>query len=148
MKERALEREDEFSFTVNQVRNKLKKLISECKKAALTIKTSSGIDRFQESKNYGPWFPMLFILVKTRDSCQPERAIEPTASFRSDVLSKASDDSSASSSPIPVDDSEESAGEKKRFFPIMNKGKKRKHFAASAVEYIEKLFERPNQRSS
>ena len=48
LKERALARGDEFSFTVNQVRNKLKKLISECKKAALTIKTATVIDRFQE----------------------------------------------------------------------------------------------------
>ena len=74
LKERALARGDEFSFTVNQVRNKLKKLISECKKAVLTIKTTTGIDRFQEKKNYGPWFAVLFALVKTRDSCQPGRA--------------------------------------------------------------------------
>lgn len=142
LKERALARGDEFSFTVNQVRNKLKKLISECKKAALTIKTATGIDRFQEEKNYGPWFAVLFALVKTRDSCQPDRAIEPTASGSSDVLSNGSDHSSASSSPVPVDDSEESAGEKKIFVPIKNRGKKRKDFASSAVECMEKLLEK------
>ncbi|CAH3153764.1 unnamed protein product, partial [Porites lobata] len=120
LKERALARGDEFSFTVNQVRNKLKKLISECKKAALAIKTATGIDRFQEEKNYGPWFAVLFALVKTRDSCQPDRAIEPTASGSSD----------------------ESAGEKKLFVPIKNRGKKRKDFASSAVECMEKLLER------
>ena len=81
---------------MNQVRNKLKKLISECKKAALTIETATGIDRFQEKKIYGPWFALLFALVKTRDSCQPERAIVPTACGSSDVLSKGSDHSSES----------------------------------------------------
>ena len=54
--------------------------------------------------------------MKTRDSCQPGRAIEPTASGRSDVLSKGSDHSSASSSPVNVDDSEENADEKKLLF--------------------------------
>ena len=107
LKERAFVRGDEFSFTVNQVSNKLKKLISECKKAALTIKTATGIDRIEEEKNYGPWFAVLFALLKTRDSCHPDRAIEPMASGSSDVLSNGSDLPSASSSPVPVDDSEE-----------------------------------------
>ena len=142
LKERALARGDEFSFTVNQVRNKLKKLISECKKAALIIKTATGIDRFEEKKKYGPWFAVLFALVKTRDSCQPDRAIEPMASGSSDILSKGSDHSSSSSSPVPVDDSEERAGEKKLFVPIKNRGKKRKDFASSAVECMEKLLEK------
>ena len=62
--------------------------------------------------------------MKTRDSCQPGRAIEPTASGRSDVLSKGSDHSSASSSPVNVDDSKENADEKKLFVPIKNKWKK------------------------
>ena len=41
------------------------------------MKTASGIKRFQEEKNYGAWFNQLFELVKTRESCQPEQAIEP-----------------------------------------------------------------------
>ena len=43
---------------------------------------------------------------------------------------------------VPVDDSEESAGEKKLFVPIKNRGKKRKDFASSAVECMEKLLEK------
>ena len=65
LQERVSARGQELQFTAAQVRNKLKKLISECKKAALTVKTATGIDRFQEQKNYGSWFPMLFSLVKT-----------------------------------------------------------------------------------
>ena len=57
-------------------------------------------------------------------------------------MSKGSDHSSASSSPVPVDDSEESAGEKKLFVPIKNRGKKRKDFASRAVECMEKLLDR------
>ena len=76
---------------------------------------------------------MLFALVKTRDSCQPDRAIEPTASGSSDVLSNGSDHSSASSSPLPVDDSEESAGEKKLFVPIKNRGKKKEKILLQAL---------------
>lgn len=64
-------------FTVGQVRTRFKKCISECKKAALTIKTATGVKRFQDEKNYGVWFDRLFELVKTRDSCRPDLATEP-----------------------------------------------------------------------
>eukprot|EP00794_Sanderia_malayensis_P001209 gene1209-585_t len=77
LKCRALARNESVNFTVVQLRNKLKKVVAECKKAALVMKTASGIKRFQEEINYGPWFNQLFELVKTRDSCQPEQAIEP-----------------------------------------------------------------------
>lgn len=53
MQERFEARGHEVRFTVEQVRNKLKKLISECKKVALTVKTATGVNRFQEEKNYG-----------------------------------------------------------------------------------------------
>ena len=51
LQERLSARGQELQFTEAQVRNKLKKLISECKKAALTVKITTGIDRFQEQKN-------------------------------------------------------------------------------------------------
>ena len=76
---RASERGEALSFTAVQMRTKFKKLISECKKAALTIKSATGIKRFQEDKGYGSWFDQLYPLVKTRDSCQPEQAIEPSS---------------------------------------------------------------------
>ena len=68
-----------IQFTVAQARTKFKKCVSDCKNAALTIKTATGIKRFQDQKGYGAWFSQLFALIKTRDSCQPERAIEPSA---------------------------------------------------------------------
>ena len=142
MQERFEARGHEVPFTLVQVRNKLKKLISECKKVALTVKTATGVNRFQEDKNYGPWFPMLFALVKTRDSCQPERAVEPTCGSSEDV-----NEQSRAASPARAEDSEESTGngssdDKKLFVPVKNRGKKRKGVVASAVECMEKLIER------
>ena len=70
LKERCSKRGDEFDFSVAQLRTKFKKCVADCKKAALTIKTATGIKRFQEEKGYGSWFQQLFALVKTRNSCQ------------------------------------------------------------------------------
>ena len=136
-------RGQELQFTVEQVRNKLKKLISECKRVALTIKTATGVDRFQENKNYGSWFPMLFSLVKTRDSCQPERAVEPSSGSSEDVYKR----SGAGSPAESVGESEGStdngsSDDKKLFVPVKSRGKKRKNVASSAVKCMEKLLER------
>ena len=79
LKTRASARNETVPFTAVQLRNKFKKAVAECKKTALTIKSATGIKRFQDEKNYGPWFNQLFGLVKTRDSCQPELAVEPSA---------------------------------------------------------------------
>ena len=79
MKKRAGERGTQFTFNVSQMRTKFKKLVSDCKTAAMTIKTATGIKRFQEEQGYGRWFQALYSLVKTRDSCQPEQAHEPSA---------------------------------------------------------------------
>ena len=77
LKSRAGGKGNSVPFTVGQVRTKFKKCISECKKAALTIKTATGVKRFQDDKYYGVWFDRLFELVKTRDSCRPDLATEP-----------------------------------------------------------------------
>ena len=66
-------------FTVDQLRSKFKKCVSECKRAALTVRTGTGIKRFQEDKSYASWFQKLCEVVKTRDSCQPDQAVEPRA---------------------------------------------------------------------
>ena len=71
---RAAVRNEDVDFTPVQICTKFKKALAECKKAALTMKTSSEIKRFQEERRYGAWFHQLFSL---RDSCQPEQAIEP-----------------------------------------------------------------------
>ncbi|XP_068682814.1 uncharacterized protein [Montipora foliosa] len=80
LKERLASRGENFPFDVTQTRNKFKKCVAECKKAALTIKTATGIKRFQEEKNLGEWFNQLYSFVKTRDSCTPEMALEPSCS--------------------------------------------------------------------
>ena len=71
-----------FPFTVEQTRTKFKSCISTCKNAAMTIKCASGIKRFQEDKNLGKWFNQLYPLVKSRESAQPEQAIEPSSLTR------------------------------------------------------------------
>ena len=130
------------------MRNKLKKLISECKKVALTIKTAKGVDRFQENKNYGSWFPMLFSLVKTRDSCQPERAVEPSSGSGEEVYKRSGVGSPAES----VGESEGStdngsSDDKKLFVPVKSRGEKKKKCCLKCCGmYGEVVRERPNQR--
>lgn len=80
LKARASSRGEEITFTANQLRSKLKKCVGFCKQAALTQRTATGIKRFQEDHGFGKWFHALFEVVKTRDSCQPERALEPSSS--------------------------------------------------------------------
>ena len=40
---------------MNQTRQNFRRFVVTCRAAALKIKTSSGIKRFQESKDYGDW---------------------------------------------------------------------------------------------
>ena len=77
---RAEKRNEHVPYTAVQLRTKFKELVAECKKVALTIKTATEIQRFQDNKGYGQWFNELFALIKTRDSCQPEEAFKPSAS--------------------------------------------------------------------
>jgi len=42
------------------------------------MKTVTGVKRFQDDKDYGVWFDGLVELVKTRDSCRPDLATEPS----------------------------------------------------------------------
>ena len=72
LKKRAAARGKEFS--VKQLRTKFKKYVSDCKQEALTIRTATGIKRFQENRGLGNWFKFLFAVVQTRDSCQPDQA--------------------------------------------------------------------------
>eukprot|EP00794_Sanderia_malayensis_P014832 gene14832-16372_t len=65
----------EVQATVVKVRNKFKKLVSECKKVALTTSTASGIKQFQDK--FGKWFELLYPVVKQRESCDPDQSIEP-----------------------------------------------------------------------
>ena len=79
LKSRAEKRGSVFDKSVTQMRNKFKKLVSECKKANMVFKTATGISNYKDEKNYSRWFDMLFPLIKSRESCQPEQAMEPSA---------------------------------------------------------------------
>ena len=87
-------------------------MFGECKKAALTMTTGTGIKRLQDSKGYGKWFNQLFQLVKSRDSCQPEQAVEPSAHLNE-------------SDPILEDDSNKTATTN-QFIPLKRKKKLKK----------------------
>ena len=63
--ERCKKRGLRFELNVNQTRNKFKKLMRTCKTALLTIKTASGIKRFQDEKQYETWFNRLLQLMKS-----------------------------------------------------------------------------------
>ena len=66
-------RGENFHFSVNQLRSKFKKCVSPD-----TKKTATGIKRLQEDQGLGKWFTALFEVVKTRESCQPDLALEPS----------------------------------------------------------------------
>lgn len=93
-KARASAKGEHFNFSVNQLRSKFKKCVSLCKQAALTQKSATGIKRSQEDQGLGKWFTTLFEVAKTRESCQPDLALEPSASSSpSDLSVEISDDS-------------------------------------------------------
>ena len=59
LQERLASHGEHFPLSVSQIRNKFKMCVAECKKAALTIKTATGIKRFQEEKKFVDWFQQL-----------------------------------------------------------------------------------------
>ena len=135
LKDRAISRGEDVPFTTKQLRTKFKKAIAECKKAALTIKTASGIKRFQDDKGYGSWFDQLFSLVKTRDSCQPEQAIEPSS-----VQLKAG----TTVNPFLEESEREDESGKNLFVPVKNVSRKRKKEDAQKemLEVMKKALEK------
>ena len=79
LKSRAEKRGSVYEKSATQMRNKFKKLVSECRKANMVFKTATGISNYKDEKDYSKWFDMLFPLIKSRESCQPEQAMEPSA---------------------------------------------------------------------
>ena len=75
-KERAEKRGEEVPFTLQ---TKFKKAVDDCKKVILIVKTATGIKKIEEERGYGKWFPNLISYVKTRESCNPELSVEPSA---------------------------------------------------------------------
>ena len=60
------------------------------------------LKRIQDEKGYGQWFGLLYPLIKSRDSCQPEQAIEPDSLNESISGPSGSEESSSlSREPTP-----------------------------------------------
>ena len=127
---------------MNQTRQKFRRCVVAYRAAAFKIKTSSGIKRFQESKDYGESFSKLMQYVVTMDSCQRGQAIEPSAiehqanpNISGNDLSSQVSVNNTSSSSSPSVDEESSKTKQKRFVPdreSRNKIKKK--------ESIENVF--------
>ena len=136
-----------FPFNVDQLRNKFKKCTSECKKIALTVKTATGVKRIQDEKQLGAWFNQLFPLVQTRDSCNPDMAVESSSSLQlsdGEPVKRASDNRTPTDeiSGDGIDQGEDS--DKKQFVPI-RKGKRKKvksQNSSSALSTAVELFEK------
>ena len=110
-----------MDFNVSQLRNKFKKCVGDCKKVALTIKTATGMKKIQREKGYGAWFDQLFALIKTRDSCKPESAIEPSANKDDhEEAGKDDDDDNIAVTPkkvyVPVRSKKNKRGNKSRHY--------------------------------
>ena len=61
---------------------RVKKLMSICKSALLTVKTATGIKRFQDEKE---WFDILRPLMDIIISCQPDHAVEQIGAGSTDI---------------------------------------------------------------
>ena len=55
MNQRATNNDRKYRVSFSQVRNKFKKVVSECKSVTLTQRTASGIARYQAERGYGKW---------------------------------------------------------------------------------------------
>jgi len=127
---------------VNQLRAKFKKCVSNCKQAALTIRTATGIKRFQEDRGLGNWFKPHFEVVQTRDSCQPDQAIEPSSlekSTSSEKSCKSAD--SEKSSQDHLENNEDSEGELSIPIKKRKKGKPKEKLEAAIMEATELVKE-------
>ena len=100
----------------------------------MTVKTATGIQRFQDDKNLGQWFNQLYPLVKSRESAQPEQAIEPSASQDVAIDENEDEDSTygfdlQSETPSPCSSNSVSSDGQTQPKQEPNKvlGKKRKH---------------------
>ena len=124
-----------FPLTVEQMRTKFKWCVATCKRISLTIATKSGIKRIQDEKGYGQWFGLLYPLIKSRDSCQPEQAIEPDSLNESISGPSGSEESSSlSREPTPP-----------MFVPIKRSAKEKKEDLNEAIartmEVMKKAIE-------
>lgn len=120
------------------MRTKFKWCVATCKRICLTVKTASGVKRVTDEKGYGKWFDLLYPIVKSRDSCQPEQACEHSANQSSakEIIENGSSDCST------VDSSTKEPPEKSMFVPVKKKGRKHKSDQiASTVDLIRSVIE-------
>ena len=113
----------------------------------MTVKTSTGVKRVQDEKQLGAWFNQLFPLVQTRDSCNPDMAVESSSSLQ---LSDGEPVKRASDNRTPTDEQSSDGldqgddSDKKQFVPI-RKGRRRKvksQKSSSALSTAVELFEK------
>ena len=102
------------------------------RKPKWTVKTATGIERFQNEKGYGSWFNQLYCLMKTRDSCQPWQAIEPSSTPPNSSCEIPEDGSTSSSTISP-----EFGLEKDLFVPIKTE-KKKEDTSKEVLEMMKK----------
>ena len=102
------------------MRTKFKWCVATCKRICLTVKTSSGVKRLTDEKGYGKWFDLLYPIVKSRDSCQPEQAREPSANESSakEIIERERSDCSS------VEGGTKEPTEKSMFVPVKRRVKK------------------------
>ena len=96
-----------------------------CREAALKVKTTSGIKRFQDEKEYGSWFQKLLPIISSTDSCQPEQAIEPGHENLEDDDSNG-DESSTSTLNQPTSSTGNQPKKRNLFVPIHETARKSK----------------------
>ncbi|PFX19414.1 hypothetical protein AWC38_SpisGene16193 [Stylophora pistillata] len=100
--------------------------------------TATGVKRLTDEKGYGKWFDVLYPIVKSRDSCQPEQAREPSANESSakEIIENGSSDCST------VEGSTKEPPEKSMFVLVKKKGRKHKSDQiASTVDLIRSVIE-------
>ena len=128
LKERCNRRGEEMNFSVEQLRSKFKKCVGECKWALMTVKTATGIDNLIDKKGYGAWFKQFHVIVKSRDSCQPERAVEPSASSCTTKLDEISKDSAGNTSV-------------KLFMPVKSQKRKKDESVSEALKLMKTMVD-------
>ena len=146
LKKRFEERDEEFTYNVPQTGSKFKRCVRICRKAALTIKTASGIKRFQEEKEFGPWFQKLYEVVCTMDNYQPEQSIEPHVSKESieeELEGKEENESENDGSSIstPMKSTSKGSGKKRKNVFVPEIKAKKKQVVEKTFDHLSKTSE-------
>lgn len=100
----------------------------------------------QEEKQFGAWFDQLFPLVQTRDSCNPDMAVESSSSLQlSDgEMRKRASDTGTPTEELSTDGTEQDDdSDKKQFVPIKKSGRKKtKSGKDTALTTAVELFQK------